>query len=602
MSGIPPSGDLMHEIDEASDPFRVTRRTILQGGAAALGLLLLGPKPSWADGPVLTFSPIGSTYDDLLHLPDGYAWKVIHAWGDPIEPTGPAYDPTAKGSAADQALQVGMHHDGMHLFPVAESPGHYLLVVNHEYTDEGILHADGHETWTAEKLAKSKNAHGVSITEIAPGPDGRFQVVASRRARRITADTEMALSGEGAKRVGTKVRGTVANCAAGQTPWGTYLTCEENFHTYFVRREGKPTATEKRYGIHDGQGYRWEEHDERFLVDANPTECEKFGWVVEIDPYSRDSVPVKRTALGRFRHENAFVRSVVGQPVAVYLGDDEEGEHLYKFVSKRALSVDSAANRDLLDEGTLYVAKLDATGRGTWIPLVHGQGGLVAPKFPDPASVLVYARMAATEVGATPMDRPEWVAMSPAGRVFVNLTKGPKNVYGHILALDEDGNRGDATAFSHEVFAKGGQHFEVKGSTTNDAHPALGCPDGLFCDSRGVLWIETDVTTATIDAGSYKGFGSNQMVAIDPVTREAKRFLVGPKNCEVTGIAFTPDLGVLFVNLQHPGEPPPQPKKQSQSAWKEPGKFGSWPSCDGTSRPRSATIAIWRTDGKPVGA
>jgi secreted PhoX family phosphatase len=584
-------------------PFdRPTRRAVLGGGLAALGLLLTDPRRALGSAsPVLRFAPVGSYCDDLLHVPDGYQSKVVLAWGDPLQPGGPAWSSFATASAADQARQAGMHHDALHLFPVTDTPGHHLLVLNHEYTDEGLLHPDGQDTWTRPKTEKSMNAHGVSVVEIRRTPQGPWETVTSPRARRITASTPMRISGPGATRVGSSVRGTLANCAAGQTPWGTFLSCEENFHMYFVRGAGKPSEAEARYGLAQGAGLRWHEFEPRFRVDVEPDECLRFGWVVEIDPYDPKSTPVKRTALGRFRHENAFVRAVVGQPVVVYMGDDEENEHLYKFVSSRPLSATAAENRDLLDEGRLHVARLDDDGTGEWLALEHGKRGLVAPAFPDQASVLTFARLAATRVGATPLDRPEWVAMNPEGRVFVSLTNASDNPYGHILAIDEEGHRGDATRFRHEVFAKGGAAFEVRNSSTNATHPPLGSPDGLACDARGVLWVQTDVSTKTLDRGAYAGFGANQLVAVDPVTLEARRFLAGPKGCEVTGIAFTPDLRVLFVNVQHPGEPPPS-GGLSRSDWRTPAKFGSWPASDATSRPRSATVAIWRPDGAPVGS
>jgi secreted PhoX family phosphatase len=589
---------------------RPTRRDVLGGGAAAVALLFLGRGRARAAEPVLGFREVAASDADAFAVPEGYEARVLFAWGDPVVPGGPAWDPTAAGSAADQALQAGMHHDGMHLFPAPGAPGRFLLAVNHEYTDEGLLHPDGVRTRSAAKVEKSQNAHGVSIVEIERDAGGRWRLVDSPRARRITARTPMRLTGPAAGSPwlatsadpeGRRVLGTMANCAAGRTPWGTYLTCEENFQEYFARTSGKPTPREARYGIEDPGPARWHEHDPRFLVEREPNECHRFGWVVEIDPADPASVPEKRTALGRFRHENAFVRAETGSRAAVYLGDDAPDEFLYKFVSDATTSGDPAKDRRLLDEGTLHVARWGgASGRGEWVPLRYGERGIgPAAGFGSQAEVLVFARAAASLVGATPLDRPEWVAMDPRSRrVFVSLTKGASDPYGRVLAIDEDDARPDATSFRASVFAQGGPRLAVAGSPTNDAHPALGCPDGLFCDPRGVLWIQTDVSARSIGKGSYEGFGNNQMVAVDPATLEARRFLVGPRGCEITGIDFTPDLKTLFVNVQHPGE-------SRDTAYGDPDRpaaGSSWPTLDGRTRPRSATVVVQRLDGREIGA
>jgi uncharacterized protein len=579
---------------------RVSRRTVLKGGLAGLALWMAGPRRARGATPVLTFGPIPASTDDLLHVPADYRAQVLYAWGDPIQPGGPAWLADASQTAVEQTLQAGMHHDGMHLFRVPDRAGNFLLAVNHEYTDEGILHAAG-GPWTAEKVAKSKAAHGVSVVEIAPHADGTWSLVRSPHARRITADTPMRFSGPAASSplLVSRTRdgddapalGTIGNCAAGQTPWDTYLTCEENVQHYFVRTAGRTSLREAIYGIGVGNPglYRWDAFDPRFRVEERPNECNRFGWVVEIDPFRADSTPVKRTALGRFRHESAFVRAEVGKPVAVYMGDDEEGQHLYKFVSAGVLDEDARKNRDLLDTGTLYVARMHDARRGSWIALEHGKNGLdAAAGFAGPADVLVFARHAARTVGATPLDRPEWIAMDPRGRVFVSLTYGAANPYGLVLSIDEEGDA-SAVEFRHGVFARGGPRLAIDGSATNASHPGLGAPDGLHCDSRGVLWIETDFDDRA-------GLGNNQIVAVDPETLEAKRFLVGPRGCEITGFAMTPDLRTLFVNVQHPGEARGRFNDPAR-----PARHGSWPTGDGRTRPRSATVAIRRADRGEIG-
>jgi secreted PhoX family phosphatase len=265
------------------------------------------------------------------------------------------------------------------------------------------------------------------------------------------------------------------------------------------------------------------------------------------------------------------------------------------------MSGDPSRDRGLLDDGTLHVARLDrASGRGEWVALRYGERGIGPPAgFGSQAEVLVFAREAASVVRATPLARPEWVAMDPrTRRVFASLTNGRDDPYGRVLAIDEDGGRPDATAFRWTVFAQGGRRLAVAGSATNDAHPALGSPDGLFCDPRGVLWIQTDVSSRAVGQGPYQGFGNNQMVAVDPSTLEARRFLVGPRGCEITGIAFTPDLTTLFVNVQHPGES----RTSTCCDPERPAEVSSWPAGDGRTRPRSATVAIRRLDGREVGA
>lgn len=422
----------------------------------------------------------------------------------------------------------------------------------------------------------------------------------------------------GADPSGTHVVGTLANCAAGETPWGTYLTCEENFQACFVRSAGDLRPEEKAYGItRRGMGYGWHEVEPRFDAAHEPHEVQRFGWVVEIDPADPASVPVKRTALGRLKHENACVWAEPGRPVVVYMGDDERFEHLYKFVSSGLFEPGAATNRDLLDHGTLYVARLDADGTGRWLALVAGEPGLTAAEgFPSQAHVLVRTRMAARSVGATPLDRPEWAAIHPrTRRVFLSLTNNDKrgaaglpaadranpaapNLYGHVLALDEEGADPTAQAFRYEVVVRGGRQTWVKGAATNDAHPALGSPDGLMVDPRGVLWIQSDAASERLAHASHAGFPNNQLLAVDPATLEVRRFLVGPRGCEVTGLVLSPDLRTLFVNIQHPGEPSDGSDRSDPAS----AHWGStWPAMDGRTRPRSATVVIWRPDGLPIG-
>jgi len=621
------------------------RRTLLRstGAGAALalaGVPLLGcatrpSSPAAAAKPAAPgFRAVPAGNADTIVVPEGYESYVLYAWGDPTG-AGPAFRQDASNSAEEQEQQAGMHHDALHYFPMivtsggraAESSEHGLLVVNHEYTDDGLLHPDGMKSWTAAKVRKAQAAHGVSVVEVRKS-GARFEVVRpSKYARRITAYTPMLIAGPAAGDAALRTRddasgrvvlGTINNCAHGVTPWGTYLTCEENFNGYFVNASGKIPPEQRRYGISEkGFGYRWHEFDERFDAAKAPNEPNRFGWVVEIDPWDPASTPVKRTALGRCKHEGATVTLAADGRVVVYTGDDERFEYIYKFVSKgRYVPGDRAANRDLLDVGTLHVARFEASGEGRWLPLVFGEGPLTAANgFRSQADVLIRARAAGDAVGATKMDRPEWIAVSPVNRdVFCTLTNNSQrgradrpaadaanprtnNVFGHIVRWTEAGGDPGARAFRWRIFAQCGnptladaqKHGDVQGD-------AYGSPDGLWIDPRGLLWIQTDISTSTLGKGDYANLGNNVMLAADVATGETRRFLVGPRGCEVTGVVATPDLRTMFVDIQHPGESPAERGDPDH-----PQAISNWPDGPAGGRPRSATIVIRRRDDGIVG-
>lgn len=625
---------------------RLSRRHLCHGGLVAAGMTLLcGPLVSGlrqqaeATGALFSFQGVPVSTADTVVVPPGYTAEVLFAWGDPVS-NGPAFKPDASNTAAEQAQQAGMHHDGLHFFPLpagSQNSSRGLLTINHEYTDDGLLHVGGMEPWTADKVAKSQAAHGISVIEIA-FTAGRWTVVRpSQYARRITAQTPMRFTGPAAGHpllktaadpTGTVVLGTLNNCAHGVTPWGTYLSCEENFHGYFVNPTGDLVGVldsdqqlrilkgQRRYGISKtGAGYRWHEHDPRFNASHHPHEPHRFGWVVEIDPFDPHSVPVKHTALGRLKHEGATVTLSADNHVVVYMGDDERGEYIYKFVSEGTYAPnDRTANRRLLERGTLYVARFSADGQGAWLALVHGQHGLdAAAGFSSQAEVVVQARAAADHVGATKMDRPEWIAIHPTTKeVYCALTnnsnrgtdKGPavdaanpraRNVYGHIIRWREAGGDPTATQFQWDVFVLCGDptmaEADKQGTIKGDM---FGSPDGLWFDARGVLWIQTDVSTSVLNKGDYVRMGNNQMLAADPTTGEIRRFLTGPHGCEVTGVVTTPDGTSMFVNIQHPGE-----TASERSDPNAPTAVSAWP--DGRGRPRSATVVIRKTDGGIIG-
>lgn len=617
------------------------RRALLKGGLAAAALGFLGgslgvPRVFAAGSPALLgFSGVpvqrDAQFDSVLVAP-GYTARPFFSWGDPVVAGAPAWRGDAGEDWQAQELQAGDNHDGMHYFPFPDDPdGHGLLVINHEYINP-TLHPRG-QTFTANpdgsrgrpegEVRKEIAAHGLSVIEVKKDAAGQWQRVAgSRYNRRVTGSTPMQLSGPLAGHAqmrtasdpdGRQVLGTLNNCSMGVTPWGTYLACEENWHQYFVNRDKADYATRtshKRYGIANGASsnyYAWEAVDARF--DATPragephqghvNEPHRFGWVVEIDPFDPHATPKKRTAVGRFCRECSTLSLGADNRMAFYYGDDTKGEYIYKFVpSGRYDPQNPAANRDLLDAGTLYVARFDADGSGAWLPLVHGQGGLDAEHgFPGQAEVLLNARAAADQLGATPMDRPEWVAVHPETReVYVTLTNNDKrgdkqpvdaanprreNLHGQILRWNEAGGDPTASRFTWEIFLLAG---EAKGSgapenlTGTIDGDIFSSPDGLYFDAAGRLWIETDFDDAE---KPMQAMGCNQLLCADPASREVRRFLVGPRGCELTGITQTPDGRTLWVNIQHPGL--------------------SYPASDGKSIPRSTTLVITKDDGGVIG-
>ena len=603
----------------------LSRRRFLGVGATAgaASFLTLNPLShavaAAANSPLLGFNAISASGEDTLRLPQGYRWDVLVSWGDPLFADAPAFSESERSEAA-QSRQFGDNNDGMSFFPLAADRA--LLAINNEYTNQEYLLPAGKVTSLADVRA-DQAAHGVSIIEIAL-KEGRWQrVLDSRYTRRITANTPMQLSGPAAGHAllqtqadpsGRAVLGTFNNCANGETPWGTYLTCEENFNGYFGSQDPALalSTAQQRYGIAAvDAGFGWHAFDARFDLAKEPNEANRHGWVVEIDPRDPQSVPKKRTALGRFKHENAALHINSDGRVVVYLGDDERGEHLYKFVSAQRFDKNNPqANRDLLDDGTLYVAQFSAKdgeirGEGRWLPLVHGHNGLTAASgFADQASVLIHARLAATVVGATTMDRPEWVAVHPSGQqAFCTLTNnknrgtegqsvgGPNpraaNHYGQILRWAPAGGDHASETFSWDLFLMAGNPgvhpgTAYAGTANIDADNMFNSPDGIGFDAAGRLWIQTDGDYS--NQGDFAGMGNNQMLCADPNSGEVRRFLTGPIACEITGLTFSPDHTAMFVGIQHPGEE------------KAPSHFPHG------GMPRSSVVVITREDGGIIGA
>jgi secreted PhoX family phosphatase len=601
---------------------------------SAAGIPLAALAAGRASGAVTGFTSLSVSTADAVRVAPGHQVGLLYAWGDPVS-GGPQARADASDNASEQSQQAGMHHDGMHYFPFIEngrpSSTHGLLCVNHEYTDDGLLHAGGMANWDAAKVDKAKAAVGVSVVEIRRDKNGWQVVRPSTWARRITADTPCRIAGpargHAAMRTamdtrGEYVIGTLDNCAMGFTPWGTYLTCEENFNGYF-KADKTPNTDQQRYGLSEKTaGWRWHEADARFDLTQHPNEANRFGWVVEIDPWHPDRAPVKRTALGRFKHEGATVTQARDGRIVVYMGDDEHFEYIYKFVSRDGYQ--GHAGDDLLDHGTLYVARFDDDGRGRWLPLVHGEsfanGALTAEYgFAGQGEVSIRCRQAADLAGATKMDRPEWIAVHPqTGEVYVTLTNNSQrdahatghhvdaanpraaNIFGHILRWREAGRDAAAAQFTWDIFALAGDPQNADGDKQGNIQgDVYANPDGLWFDPAGRLWIQTDISTSSLNQGDFAHFGNNQMLVADVHSGETRRFLTGPRGCELTGITATPDGRTLFVNIQHPGElggarsDPARPT--AISAW----PANQFPHAVG-GRPRSATLAITREDGQPV--
>ena len=585
------------------------------------------------ESSLLGFKAIPISTEDTIMVAEGYTAEHFVPWGTPLFAGDPDWKTDGSDDSAAQARQVGDNHDGIHFFPINGSSDEGLLVMNHEYTTTSggeypwLFGVGGTEPWTADKAQKAINAHGVSVIHVVRNAAGKWEIkLDSQYNRRITADTEMQLTGPAAGHdllktsedaTGTKVLGTFNNCGNGWTPWNTYLACEENFNNYFGTTSGNDQRDEaqKRYGLSAQEtGYRWEEHFDRFDYVKEPNESNRFGWIVEIDPFDPNSVPKKRTALGRIKHENAAYRLAADKRIVVYMGDDQAGDYIYKFVSDGTFK-EGGDNSALLDSGKLYVAQFedgeasgDFMGTGKWILLdKNDNAALLADNtnFPTQADILIKTRMAADLVGATKMDRPEWVSVHPtSGEVYVTLTNNsgraedetddanPRaaNRYGQIIRWREAGEDATATTFEWDLFVLAGNPVKYtdradlkSGSENITADNTFNSPDGLAFDQEGRLWIQTDGNYS--NAGEYEGQGNNQMLCADPASKEIRRFFVGPKECEVTGIAFTPDSKTLFINIQHPGE-------DGDSHWPD----------GGASLPRSSTVIITKNDGGVIGS
>ena len=638
----PATGDTMGDVIAA----RLSRRDLM-GGLLAVGAvasILPGEAEAQTEAQIQTvirggtdaaaadttpsfrFKEVAAGSDDRMHVAEGYDGDVLIRWGDKVAADAPAFD-SQKQTPAAQSRQFGYNNDFLGYLPLEGSSTRGLLVVNHEYTNEELMFpgvgrqdSSRFDKITRELVDIEMMAHGGSVIELRR-QSGKWSVVdTSPYNRRITASTEMMISGPAAGHpllrtkadpTGTRVLGMLNNCAGGMTPWGTWLTCEENFNGYFWgTASGHPHEKAfKRYGL-PANWYNWGVHYDRFDIAKEPNEPNRFGWVVEIDPLDPKSIPVKRTALGRFKHEGAG--GIVNRDgrYVVYSGDDERFDYVYKFVTDGRVDLrDRAANRDLLDKGTLYVARYDADGTGQWLPLVHGQGRLTAENgFRDQGEVLINVRLAADLLGATRMDRPEDIDVNPLNnKTYLMLTNNSRrtaalvdaanpranNRFGHIVEMMPEGGDHAATRFRWDILVRCGDHTDpAVGATFNPATTKDGwfaMPDNCVIDARGRLWIATD-------GNSPRATGRNDGVwGIETEGKArgtAKHFFRAPIGAELCGPVMTPDMTTMFVSVQHPGD---GVGPDGPSTFEKPST--RWPDFRPDMPPRPSVVAITKRGG-----
>jgi len=636
-AGINPTGNpTMGEVIAT----RFNRRDLLRGSlavaaiSATVGSRALAANEQPAKKTPLAsfdFKEIEAGVDHTHHVAEGYDAQVLLRWGDPLFPDAPAFDPMSQ-SAEKQARQFGYNTDFVGYIPIEGSSDHGLLVVNHEYTNEELMFPglgvqDAKDVnfakMTKDLVDIEMAAHGGAVVEIRRR-NGQWQVVKdSKYTRRITAETPMDITGPAAGHArmrtsadaeGRKVRGMVNNCAGGVTPWGTWLSCEENFNGYFWGKmaEDHPEARNyKRYGI-GAPAYAWGKFHDRFDLAKEPNEANRFGWVVEIDPFDPNFVPKKRTALGRTKHEGAAGITNGDGRYVIYLGDDERFDYVYKFVTAGKVDPQNrAANFGLLDEGVLYVAKYNPDGTGAWLPMVHGQGPLTeANGFRSQADVLIETRRAADLLGATKMDRPEDIEANPAtNRVYVMLTNNTRrkedqvdaanpranNAFGHIVEMMPEGGNHAATAFAWEVLVKCGDPSVASVGATFSSETTrngwFGMPDNCAIDSQGRLWISTDGNNAK---ATGRADGLWALETEGELRGTSRHFFRVPLGAEMCGPCFTPNDETLFLAVQHPGES----EEGAPTSFENPAT--RWPDFKDGMPPRPSVLVVTRQGGGKI--
>jgi secreted PhoX family phosphatase len=669
-----------HFSDVCAD--RLSRRGFLVSGAL-FGAAAGGPVEARSVarlGRAARFASVPENVADTVTVPPGFEWRVVFAWGDPlydtVEPAQPSPGSPFPPTRAQQEQRVGMNNDMFVLFdrqwtyPWRTGPAREMIAcVNNEYVSPTtfIPPRDGAWSATPGEVEAMYAAVGVTVCRLGLR-DGDWTLLRDEKPgaglnRRITPFTEVIFDGpasrhpwlaaaaattnrlegarSGAPRQGGVLCGTQSNCAGGYTPWGTYLTAEENIDGFYFTTDpeapGLKAAAAEPGWREDQTSFRYANRwplggPGQFDLSQNPTGPMQYGWIVEIDPHDPSWAPRKRTALGRKKNECATTVLTRDGRVAVYMGDDQFDEFVYKFVSRgRFDPVNRTANRELLSDGDLYAARFEADGTGRWLKLELGAANAAASGagmagFADDGEMMIRVRQAARALGATPMDRPEDVeapkdaAFRGQGDVLVVLTKSPSttahpanprqdgpNRTGQIVRLMEAGGDHAATTFGWTFFALGGDPASAtarssdgrsvasswvdgKATTSGDR---FACPDNVCFDGRGYAWITTD--------GNEDVFASHDGVFVMPVTgdgpRPVKRFLTAPVGAEVCGPWFSADGRSFFCGIQHPGQSGPD----GPYLGREPMPPSSFPHGAG-NWPRPAVIQVRRKDGQPIRA
>ena len=610
----PTDHETMRELVERG----IARRSVLKagavgGGALVVGGLTSGTAPAAAAprgphaAPAISFEPVPPNVRDAVTVARGFDQRVVMSWGDAVLPEAPEFD-VRNQTPQSAAAQFGYNCDYVGVVHVTDTDA--LLVVNHEYTNEELMFPP--ETYDADTQKRIAMAsHGMSVVQIRRSSPrtGEWKRVSAARARlnrRITAHTRIRLDGPAAGDVrlrtsgdhtGTVVRGTLNNCAGGLTPWGTVLSGEENFNQYFDASgdlDERYAESYSRYGITGAGSRGWSSVEPRFDLTEEPHEPFRFGWVVEVDPTSPRSMPRKHTMLGRFKHEGANVAVAPNGQVAVYMGDDERGDYIYKFVSRDKMARGRGRwarkhNLTLLQHGILYVARLDGDGlgddeydgRGRWIPLTSDVESYVAGM--SVSDVLIDTRLAADKVGPTKMDRPEDIEANPVnGRVYCALTNNSQrgsrfpvdepnplassmvreqlgsplkpasgNRNGYVLELAEERDRPTALTFRWKLLLVCGDPEAPEtyfAGYPKDKVSPISCPDNVAFDPHGDLWISTDGNALGSNDGIFR------VPLSGPERGRVAQYLTVPRGAEACGPLVGEDGRSVWVAVQHPGE------------------------------------------------
>ncbi|AXI54414.1 dTDP-glucose 4,6-dehydratase [Sulfitobacter sp. JL08] len=647
---IPTNPNLTRTIGDVINA-RYGRRDMLKGilGVSATTALfgtsaIIAPKQASAMSGKgrYNFDELTWGNDETHHIAAGYDADVLLRWGDPITADAPDFDPMNQTVEA-QLKQFGYNNDYVGYTEL--EPGRGLLCVNHEYTNEevmfpGLGRQDKQDFagMTKELVDIEMAAHGGTIVEIAKDAAGKWSVVRDGKMnRRITPlNTEMTVSGPAAghERMkttadpdGMTIIGTLNNCAGGMTPWGTYLMAEENFHGYFWTEtrdaEGKPdlsaqpqAASMKRYGV-PGMWYAWGKYYDRFDIDKDPNEANRFGWIVEVDPRNPDARPVKHTALGRFRHEGAETTVSKDGHLVIYTGDDNRFDYQYKYVSAGTVGDDAAANSALLSDGTLYAARFDEDGTITWLPLVHGTGPLTAENgFNDQGDVMIDARLAADLLGATPMDRPEDAQPRGDGTAYIMLTNNTRRTaeqvnaanpraessFGHIIEIKEANGDHAATTGTWSILVKCGDpsiaEVGAQWNPETSANGWFGSPDNCAFDADGRLWISTDQGSSW--GKTMKSDGLYSLETEGALRGHSKLFFRCPVGGELCGPYFSDDSETLFLAVQHPGTDGTKDFKgfERDSTFEDPAT--RWPDFADGMPPRPSVLVVTKQGGGKI--